>query len=139
MFRHRHQLRLWSARVLLMWLLALGAPMAHACLSPGQDAPVALAQAADGMASHQEHQHHQAQGEQGAVAKTNCQDFCAKATVSLPSFKPALDTLQWHAVFIVAAAPAVPLPAFESAPWRVPRRDGVAAPPIHIAFLRLTL
>ncbi len=69
----------------------------------------------------------------------NCQDFCDKASVSIPSPRVMLDDVQGHALIAVAFVSLVPAPSF--APVRVwlPRRDGVRAPPIQIAFLRLTL
>jgi hypothetical protein len=156
MFRHRHQVRRWAARVLLLWLFGLGAGIAHACLTPELTdvAAVAVAAADVGLAAHHHaaadpashHQHlaHSAQdglaGHHGTIAKTNCQDFCSKATVSIPSLKSALDDVQAHALLTtVFTTTALPLPALAALPLWVPRRDGVKAPTIPIAFLRLAL
>jgi hypothetical protein len=156
MFRHRHQVRRWAARVLLLWLFGLGAGIAHACLTPGPTdvAAVAVASAAEalaaqhhaaaGHASHHEHLAHMAQHDlashHGTIAKTNCQDFCSKATTSIPSLKSALDDVQAHALTATMfTTTALPLPALAAMPLWVPRRDGVKALPIPIAFLRLAL
>jgi len=69
----------------------------------------------------------------------NCQDFCDKATVSIPQQKSALDDVHGDALppRTASAVLAVPdLPMVQ--PW-VPRRDGVWSPPIAITFLRLAL
>lgn len=156
MFRHRRQLRQWAARVLLLWLFGMGAGVANACLTTGQTAAVAA------MAGHivsAVEIHHDAaprghaqadgavlpshtadgQGNQGDPAKSNCQDFCDKATVSIPPLKSALDDVQSHAAIVMTAMTVLPMPAFAPVKLRVPRRDGVLAPPIPIAFLRLAL
>jgi hypothetical protein len=156
MFRHRHQVRRWAARVLLLWLFGLGAGIAHACLTPSPTAvaAVAVAVADEALAPHHHaaadpasHHRHLAPSAQdgladhhGTIAKTNCQDFCSKATVSIPSLKSALDDVHAHALMAtVFTTTALPLPAFAAMPLWVPRRDGVKAPPIPIAFLRLAL
>ena len=156
MFRHRQQLRRWAARVLLMWLFGVGAGVANACITTGQVAPavavashlVAVADAHHNVVSHD---HVQADGGSlpsqiddvpthlGNLSKANCQDFCDKATVSIPPLKSALDDVQSHAVIAVTAVTVLPMPAFAPVQLRVPRRDGVQAPPIPIAFLRLAL
>jgi hypothetical protein len=59
--------------------------------------------------------------------------------VSIPPLKSALDDDQLHAVIAPTAMTVVPMPAFAPVQLRVPRRDGVLAPPIPIAFLRLAL
>lgn len=156
MFRHRQQLRRWAARVLLLWLFGIGAGVANACVISGQAAPVAA------VASHLvavveahhdvvTHDHAQADGaglpsqsddaskHLGNLSKANCQDFCDKATVSIPPLKSALGDVQSHAVIATTAVTALPMPAFAPVQLRLPRRDGVQAPPIPIAFLRLAL
>jgi hypothetical protein len=75
----------------------------------------------------------------GSLSQANCQDFCDKAAVSIPPLKSALDDDQLHAVIAPTAMTVVPMPAFAPVQLRVPRRDGVLAPPIPIAFLRLAL
>jgi len=34
MFRHRHQLRRWAARALIVWLFGVVAGVANACMAP---------------------------------------------------------------------------------------------------------
>jgi hypothetical protein len=156
MFRHRQQLRRWAARVLWLWLFGLGAGIAHACLTsvPTDAISPAIAQADDALAQHREatahggsHHEHPVSaahdglaGHHGTVAKTNCQDFCGKAMVSIPPLKSALDDGQAHALIAaVVTTTALPLQAVAPVQLWVPRRDGVQAPPILLAFLRLTL
>jgi hypothetical protein len=156
MFRHRQQLRRWAARVLVLWLFGLGAGIANACITTGQVAPVAavasqLVAVVDAHHDAVTHDHAQADSvglpsrsadapaHHGSLSKANCQDFCDKATVSIPPQKSALDDIQSHAVFAMTAVTVLPIPAFAPAQLRVPRRDGVQAPPILIAFLRLAL
>jgi hypothetical protein len=73
------------------------------------------------------------------AAQANCLDFCDKARVSVPTLKSALDAAQGHALSLQAVAVVLPVSAHETVQPGVPRRDGVRAPPIPIAFLRLTL
>lgn len=156
MFRHRQELRQWAARVLVLWLFGIGAGIANACITTGQVAPVAA------VASHRvavveahhdvvTHGHAQADGaglpsqtddaptHLGNLSKANCQDFCNKAAVSIPPLKSALDDIQAHAAIAATAVTVLPMPAFASVQRWVPRRDGVQAPPILFAFLRLAL
>lgn len=156
MFRHRRQLRQWAAGVLLLWLFGVGVGVANACLTTGQTAPVAgmaghlvaVVQAHHDLASHDHASAESAvlpshtpdgQRHQGNLAKSNCKDFCDKATVSIPPLKSALDDVQSHAVITTAAVTILPMPAFAPMQLWVSRRDGVLAPPIPIAFLRLAL
>jgi hypothetical protein len=156
MFRHRQQLRRWAARVLLLWLFGVGAGIANACITTGQAAPVAAAAShlVAAVETHYDavtHDHAQADGSglpshgsdlpahQGSLSKVNCLDLCDKATVSIPPQKSALDEVQSHAVIAATALTVLPMPAFAPVQLWVPRRDGVQAPPIPIAFLRLTL
>ena len=156
MFRHRRQLRQWAARVLLLWLFGIAAGVANACITTEQATPVAaaashLAEAAEAHNDAVPHDHAQADRlalpshhaddstHIANLSKANCQDFCDKATVSIPPVKSALDDGQSHAVIAMTAMTVVPMPAFAPVQLRVPRRDGVKAPPISIAFLRLAL
>ncbi len=156
MFLHRQQLRLWAARVLLLWLFGLGASIANACLTTGPTGPVAAAASylVTEAEAHPDGAHDEqsqatggvlpphsadAQVHQGSLAKTNCQDFCGKATVSIPALKSALDDVQSHAVIATTGVTVLHMPAFAPVQLWVPRRDGVQAPPIPIAFLRLAL
>lgn len=149
MFRYRHQLRRWAARVLLLWLFGVGAGIANACITTGQVAPGAAV--ANHLVAVVAHGHAQADGaglpsqsedaptHLGNLSKANCQDLCDKATVSIPPLKSALDDIQSHAVIAMTAVTVLPMPAFVPLQLQVPRRDGVLAPPILIAFLRLAL
>lgn len=139
MFGHRQQLRLWAARVLLAWVFAMGAGVANACLSTGATQHDALptAQAAEAAAAHQDGSdaHH------GAPEKSNCADFCDKASASIPTLKPAPDDVQAQPPVCLVGGTALPVPVLEPVQDSVPRREGVRAPPIPIpiAFLRLAL
>jgi hypothetical protein len=156
MFRHRQQLRRWSAGVLLLWLFGLGAGFANACLTsspadtaspPGHHGAVAPVPHHDSSVDEESHHDHLAMAghdgltdHHGTIAKTNCQDFCGKAAVSIPPLKATLDDAQAHAlVATFFTTTALPVPAYEPLQLWVPRRDGVQAPPIPIAFLRLAL
>jgi hypothetical protein len=155
MFRYRQQLRLWAARVLFLWLFGVGASMANACLTTGQPGPAGTMDSHPmvAMLDHHDaapHDHAQlgsgglqaqnthSQPDQNDLAKANCHDFCDKATVSIP-LKSALDDLQSHAAIAMTAVTVLPVPAFAPVQLWVPRRDGVLAPPILIAFLRQAL
>jgi hypothetical protein len=155
MFSHRQQLRRWAARVLFLWLFGVGASTANACLTTGQPGPAGTMDSHPmvAMADHHNaapHDHAQLdagslqvhnthpQPDQNNVAKANCHDFCEKATVSIP-LKSALDDLQSHAAIAMTSVTVLPMPAFAPVQMWVPRRDGVLAPPILIAFLRLAL
>ena len=149
MFRHRQQLRRWATRVLFFWLFGLGVGIANACLATGEAGPVAATVghfvagvgARHGEASHD---HARADGpslpaHHGSSSKANCQDFCDKATVWIPPLKSALDDIQFHAMTATTAVTVLPIPTFAPVRLWVPRRDGVRAPAIQIAFLRLAL
>ncbi|MFZ1607023.1 MAG: hypothetical protein WAT63_07090 [Rhodoferax sp.] len=139
MFRHRQQLRLWAARVLLVWVFAMGAGVANACLSMVVTEPARLPTAHGSQAA--DSHHGGGEAPHGATDAANCVDFCDKASVSIPTQKPASDDVQAHPLICVVAATALPAPVLEPATASVPRRDGVRAPPIpiSIAFLRLAL
>ncbi len=153
MFRHRQQLRRWAARVLLLWLFGIGAGVVNACITTAPTAAVAshIVSVVDTHHDVAAHDHAQAAssgppsqsieapGHLGNLSKANCQDFCDKATVSIPPLKSALDDIQSHSVIAMTAMTVLPMPAFAPVQLRVPRRDGVQAPPISIAFLRLAL
>ena len=156
MFRHRRQLRQWAARVLLLWLFGIAAGVANACVAmePVTPAAAATSHLVAVVDAHHDTSAHAHAGSDDAglpsqdadapchlasLSKANCQDFCDKAAVSIPPVKSALDDGQFHAVFAMAAMTVVPMPAFAPVQLPVPRRDGVLAPPIPIAFLRLAL
>jgi hypothetical protein len=160
MFRYRLQRRRWAAGVLLLWLFGVGAGVANACLlpNPAQHGGHVAAHASDafvlqgvlhdetadpGVGHHHGsgpvHADEDAPGHPSHASQSNCADFCNKVSVSIPLLKSALDDVQGHAPPPPAAVSVLPMSAFLSVlPW-VPRRDGVRAPLIHIAFLRLAL
>lgn len=142
--------------MLLLWLFGVAVSMANACLATVPTIPVASA------ASHQvdalgmgheatTHQHEplesaalpahsdDAAAHHRSLAKANCQDFCGKATVTIPPLKSALDDAQSQALVAAATTVALPMPTFAPVQRWVPRRDGVRSPPIPIPFLRLAL
>jgi hypothetical protein len=142
--------------VLFLWLFGLGSGIANACLTAGPadaaswpafDSVGVMAPHPDAAAHEGAHHHHGTgsahdglTGHHGTIAKTNCQDFCGKASVSIAPLKSALDDVQAHALMAtVFTTTALPVPEFAPVRLRVPRRDGVQAPPIPIAFLRLAL
>ncbi len=152
MFRYRQQLRRWAARLLFLWLFGVGSGIANACLVvPGMvmSAPSHVWRATDATAlqahgdergmSSQAADDQSAMPEPDSQAQPNCVDCCDKASASTPLLKSALDGLQGHAAVPPAMAMALPMPAFVPLQLWMPRRDGVLAPPIPIAFLRLTL
>jgi hypothetical protein len=139
---HRQRLRRWAARVLLLWLFGVGAGVANACLvagSGGSDGSAAAHHTHVGAAHHHAAAGEGAHDQDTAPAVSNCQDFCDKASVSLPSLKPAPGDVQGQAWLVSAVPVVLAAPVLASAqPW-LPRRDGLRAPPIPIAFLRLAL
>ena len=146
MFRHRQTLRRWAAQVLLLWLLGMGAAVATGCMasSRADSAPHHAAAAAASTHSHGMHGTHAHLAlddgqDPGSAGKTNCQDFCDKACVSIPPLKSAFDDVQVHALTRLASAVVMPLPAFLPVHAWVPRRDGARAPPLPVAGLRLAL
>jgi len=141
MFRHRQPLRRWATLVLLLWLFGVGAGVAHACLAPSLVAPGEGSEATPAQVAAVDGCHGSAQGhaDDGVPGKTNCQDFCDKASVSIPPLKAALDDVLGAALLFPSVAAVVPVSAFAPVQAGVPRRDGVWAPPIHIALLRLAL
>lgn len=158
MFRHRQQLRRWAALTLLLWLFGFGASVANACFTTSPvsitaassslslDAPVPVPPHGQSLHEHLESnglsllaQGDGAQSDLDNTAKVICQDFCGKATVSIPPLKSVPDDIQVHAAITMAAVTVLPVPAYVPVQFWVPRRDGVQAPPIPIAFLRLAL
>lgn len=155
MFRHRLQRRRWAARVLLLWLFGVGAGVANACLGltathtgspPIANAVSLVALHHEGAAPEGGHDHG-SQGDEHAghtghpasPGTASCQHFCDKAGISIPSLKSPFDDVHGVALFLPAAAVVVRDPAFVPVQQWVPRRDGVWALPIQIAFLRLAL
>lgn len=139
MFGQRKRLRHMAARMLLVWLFALGTGIVHACIAlpqglPAQgDAPLAAA-------------HHCDEGPDGAAPEaqpgmgTACAKFCDQKAHGLPSLQPQDDAgaTVWMApppsvVLDVAMADDTPANNRHDR-WRPPRQV-----PIPIAYLRLTL
>jgi hypothetical protein len=146
MFSRRQTLRRWAAMTLLLWLFGVGAGVAHACLAPNLVAPGdesgALATPAEAASGHTAcHDAGPTHDHEGLQGKTNCQDFCDKASVSIPPLKTALDDVLGAALLFPVVAGIAPVPALAPVQHAVPRRDGALAPPVPIviAFLRLTL
>jgi hypothetical protein len=154
MFRHRQQLRRWAAYVLLAWLFGLTAGVANACLTASL-AELGLQRSGHLAASKakadrtmptcaQHHEGHQAQlraalDHKASPGQPDCLDFCDKAKISIPTLKSVLDQVDSPALPPPAIAMVAPIPAAVPVQLWVPRRDGVLAPPIRIAFLRLAL
>lgn len=134
MFRHRRHLRHWAARVLLLWLFGIGAGIANACLVPYTEGAHHETSVAD-VAEH----HAALPGQAGAATKSNCGDFCNKASVSIPALKSAFDPVHGQAILMSPVAVVLPVPALVPAPVLWHRRVALRPPPIHIAFLRLAL
>lgn len=154
MFCHRNQIRRWAARVLLLWLLGVGVGVANACLAPvaaglaGPDMASAVGQASPSTAvPAAEASHHGAhhglhdggKAQPASHAKSNCQDFCEKARVTIPPLKVAPGDLQGLALPPATVAVVLPAPVFQPVQSWLPRRDGVATLPIALAFVRLAL
>ena len=156
MFRNRLHLRRWAARVLLIWLFGVGAGLDNACLAPAlteaPDVHSVQASALDNLSydssesghtqghdGSEPHEHEGMQGQPGSSSKANCQDFCDKASVSIPPLKTALDDAHGLGFPPPVVVIDLPLPAFTPVQSWVPCQDGMWAPPITIAFLRLAL
>lgn len=156
MFSHRQQLRRWAARVLMLWLFGVAAGVANACLGPGPGAfggpPTAPATQVGAWHHHaspeaiaQGHHaglagaHGGGGGHEGPLFKSNCADFCDKASVSVPPVKTALDDLQGQALHFAAVAVVQAGAAGLPAPQGDPLQQVHWARPIHIVFLRLAL
>ena len=156
MFCHRQQLRRWATRVLLVWLFGLGIGVANACLA-ASIFEVARHSIAGSAASAPEHEGTAAEDrshyagvtqsvsdeaaadQRGVADKSSCQNFCDRASVSVPPQKSFVDDAHVPALPPPVAATVVPVPAFPPVRVWVARRDAALAPPIPIAFLRLAL
>ncbi len=123
--------------MLFVWVFGIGAGLANACLTtlPTEQAGGHPPHASEVAASH----HDEADEAPGSAANPNCQVFCDRASLSIPTLKAALDDVQAHALVSQVVTTTLPVPVFEPVQLWVPRRDGVRAPPIPIAFLRLAL
>jgi len=158
LFQYRQQLRHWAARVLLLWLFGLAAGVANACIAVpshhagghpslpvtssghvefGEDASVAGDDPV-----HAQFGHHQQNGvlnDQGTPGAESCKSFCDKAADLVPQQKSSLDDSNGFALAPPVIQVVVPSPIVITEEVWLPRREGVLAPPIPIAFLRLAL
>jgi hypothetical protein len=154
MFRHRHQLRRWATRVLLLWLFGVGVGVANACAVPARSGsmPADSVPGAHGMAAApqpgaaspeatapQAASHPACHGHRESVGKSNCADFCDKASLSIPKLKTVAADAGTHFIAAGVVAQVQPVPASRVESPKVRRRDGVRILPIPIVFLRLTL
>jgi len=140
--------------MLFLWVFGIGAGFANACLA-AQPAISDGARAVHSATAHATGDHaaassevdsasHEAMLQAGAThdedpGNANCQDFCDKSAISIPPLKSALDLALSVALLPPVAAAHYCVVARESVQWWPLRRDGVGAPPITIAFLRLAL
>lgn len=154
MFRHRRHLHRWAARMLFLWVFGIGAGFANACLA-AKPATLGHAGAVHEATAHATEDHAAAPSEVdrtsfAAVFKvdvthdegpgsSNCQDFCDRSAISIPPLKSALDMALSVALLPPVAATYYSVVAREPVQWWPPRRDGIGAPLITIAFLRLAL
>jgi hypothetical protein len=139
MFSRRRTLHRWAAFVLLLWLFGIGAGVAHACLAPSLAASTTTGVAAADHGAALAPCHGEGLADEGAPLKTNCQDFCDRASVSIPPLKAALDQVLGAALLLTVVTMIAPVPASAPANRLVRRRDGARPAPIAIAYLRLTL
>ncbi len=114
--------------MLAVWLFGIGNTLAQACMNP-----VTLHHASNQMQQGSAARHN------GSSGKSNCQDFCEKSAISIPSLKSAFEKSEAPAMPLAEVAIACPTAVAVAAPVRVPRRDGTWAPPIRLAYLRLAL
>lgn len=120
--------------MLLVWLFGVVAGVANACVlgSAPEHAPGAAAAQVEHSLSLSQH------GGQDQGGEANCQEFCDLASTALPSQPAQLDQVAAAAISLGFTAVALPLaPPLRLQPVRPPPRND--APPIPIAFLRLTL
>ena len=144
MFRNRRQLRRWAARVLLVWLFGVVTGVANACWTESLVQPSGQAEAAQPecefhAASHAAAQDGAAPDSHGRHAQAVCQAYCDGFSVSMSPLKPLVDTTLAPAMLAPFYAVAVPVADVSPVHRLMQRRDGWRAPPITIAFLRLTL
>ena len=155
MFSNRRQLRRWAAQVLLLWLFGVSAGVANACWAGstakfgGLHLPPAMAanatQADEALPECELHSAAHAQqdagsgGHQEAAARTLCHAYCDMSALSFSPLKSSPGDSPGPALPAPAFALALTIPAESPVQLLKPRRDGGLAPPITIAFLRLTL
>ena len=124
---------------MLLWLFGIGAGVANGCLAAGGAAPCEGHRQAAGQDQGSPSEHSDGVDHPNAPAKTNCQDFCDKSSMSIPPLKAALDHAEGPALAPREIAMACAYMASTCDRSWEPRRDGARAPPITIAFLRLAL
>ena len=155
MFRQRRQLRRWATRLLCVWLFGVAAGVANACLGPSLEELGGLrsnvgivmdgahgksaAQASDPHHGSQHAKHTDEVDHGRSLSKPNCQEFCDKSTVSIPSLKSALDNVGGQLLAPPSVAIEFPVPDVSLQHPLLRHPDGALAPPIPIAFLRLAL
>ena len=129
--------------MLLVWLFGITAGIANACVAdiggqPSDGASVASAAPIE-VAALPCPLHHGAQESRASPSQADCLDYCTKSKVSIASLKSAPDHADDGAPPQLAIATVCPIPASLPVSLPLPRREGAAAPPIRIAFLRLAL
>jgi hypothetical protein len=153
MFSHRRQLRQWAARVLLLWLFGVGSGIAHGCLAPAVSAGLQPSQVAVAVTDEESEAtaepecalHAGLKSDSAAAPDTapplpsHCQVFCDESGISIWSVKAAPDHSAIDLPLAPAFAAAAPVPGRSPVHQLMSRRDGGQAPPVSIAFLRLTL
>jgi len=154
MFSNRRQLRRWAAQVLLLWLFGVSTGVANACWAgslarlEGHLPPVVATQAVQGddeaPAECELHAMSHAQGKAGSGDPAGsgariCHTYCDMSALSFSPLKSSLDHSPGPALPASTYAFTLPPPEVSPVHLRAPRRYGALAPPITIAFLRLTL
>lgn len=141
--------------MLLLWLFGVSTGVANACwagslakLGGLHLPPAVAANAVQGEQAFPECELHagaKPQGDVGAVgdshsgAKTICDAYCDMSALSVSPLKSSLDLSPGPALPAPAYTFTLTIPAESPVHLRKPRREGGLAPPITIAFLRLTL
>ena len=128
MFRHRRHLHRWACRLVVLWLFGIAAGVAHACMVADlARTDVQQLAAAAGPA------------DAASDCTANCQTFCVKSSVSIPTVKTAGDDAGGHGLPPPAVLAGLPMPDAPAAQRWTLGLEGGHAPPITIAFLRLAL
>lgn len=145
MFASRQRLRHWAARVLLVWLFALGTGVVSACIVEPQSRQAELG-TAYGQGDHggdRPGRHAHAPGALGhdhQGHKTPCAKFCDEPSVNVQPSNPQGDAFNptcLPAMLSPAFVPAIDLTPVPAS--RAVHERGRATVPVTIAFLRLTL
>jgi hypothetical protein len=149
MFRHRHQLRHWAARALLVWLFGVVTGVANACWTESlahPDADAAMVSSVIAQPECESHGglHHAASDETAPGsgeqhAKSVCQTYCDGFSASITQLKSPVDKTAAPAILASTFVVGAQFARTSSAHQLMPRRDGGQPPAITIALLRLTL